>query len=102
MLRVAGTIQLKSGGFERIRAAGITMVQTTLAEEGCHDYSFASDIIDPDLIRIAEGWADEAALAAHSASDHMKAFNAVMGAEGLVAADLKLYSATEVKQLLKI
>jgi quinol monooxygenase YgiN len=102
MLRVAGTIQLKAGGADRIRAAGIAMVAATLAEEGCIDYSFASDLADPDLIRIAEGWADEAALGAHSKSAHMATFNQVMGAEGIVAADLKLYSATEVKQLLKI
>lgn len=102
MFRVAGYIELKRGGFERVRAAGITMVETTLTEEGCHDYSFASDIINPDLIRISEGWASEDAMATHSASAHMAAFNRAMGAEGLIAADLKLYSATEVKQLLKV
>ena len=102
MFRVAGYIELKPGGFERVRAAGITMVETTLAEEGCIDYSFASDIINPDLIRISEGWASEEAMATHSASAHMAAFNRAIGAEGLVAGDLKLYSATEVKQLLKV
>lgn len=102
MLRVAGTIQLKPGGAQRILEAGIAMVAATLAEEGCIDYSFASDLADPDLIRISEGWVDEAALAAHGKSDHMAAFNRAIGAEGIVAADLRLYSAEEVKQLLQI
>lgn len=100
MLLIEGWIKLAGGKFAKVRGAAITMVSATRAEPGCLHYAFAQDIADPDLIRISERGDSQEALAAHSASAHMAAFNAAMGGVAREAADLWLYSAEAVRKLL--
>ena len=100
MLLIEGWIKLAKGEFDKVRDAGITMVEATNREDGCLHYAFAQDIADPDLIRISERWESQEALAAHGASAHMAAFNKVMGGVQREGADLRLYSAEEVRRLM--
>ncbi len=100
MLLIEGWLKLATGEFDKVREQGIAMVQATLAEDGCLHYSFAQDIADPDLIRISERWASQEALAAHSASAHMAEFNKAMAGVKREGADLRLYSADEVRKLM--
>ena len=79
--------------------AARTMVAETLKEDGCLSYAFARDINDPDLIRIAERWESQEALAAHGQSAHMAAFNAAMGDVQCEGAELWLYSGEAVRRL---
>lgn len=100
MLLIEGWLKLATGGFEKVREAGIAMVAATNQEDGCLHYSFAQDIADPDLIRISERWESQEALAAHSASAHMAEFNKAMGGVKREGADLRLYAAEEQRKLL--
>lgn len=100
MLLIEGWLKLAAGEFEKVREQGIAMVEATNAEDGCLHYSFAQDIADPDLIRISERWASQEALAAHSASAHMAAFNQAMAGVKREGANLMLYSAEEVRKLM--
>ncbi len=100
MLLIEGWLKLVSGEFEKVREQAIAMVEATNQEEGCIHYSFAQDIADPDLIRISERWASQEALAAHSASAHMAEFNKAMGSVQREGADLRLYSAEELRKLM--
>jgi quinol monooxygenase YgiN len=72
----------------------------TNQEVGCLHYAFAQDIADPDLIRISERWESQEALAAHGASAHMAEFNKAMGGVQREGADLRLYTADEVRRLM--
>ena len=65
MIFVMGHIKLASGDGEKARALFADHMAAVAAEDGCDHYSFAFDAADPDTVRIAERWADEAALAAH-------------------------------------
>lgn len=100
MLLIEGWLKLAAGEFAKIKDAGIAQVAATNQEEGCLHYSFAQDIADPDLIRISERWTSQEALAAHSASPHMATFNAAMGGVKREGAELWLYSAEQVRQLM--
>jgi quinol monooxygenase YgiN len=100
MLLIEGWIKLATGEFEKVREQGIAMVQATNQEDGCLHYAFAQDIADPDLIRISERWESQEALAAHSASAHMAEFNKAMGGVTREGADLRLYTADEVRRLM--
>jgi quinol monooxygenase YgiN len=100
MFLIEGWIKLGTGEFDKVASQAGAMVKATNEEDGCIHYSFARDIADPDLIRISERWASEAAMGAHMASAHMAAFNAVMGSAKLEGADLRLYSAEEVRKLM--
>lgn len=100
MLLIEGWLKLASGEFAKVREQAIAMVVATNQEEGCIHYCFAQDIADPDLVRISERWASQEALAAHSASAHMAEFNKAMGSVKREGADLRLYSAEELRKLM--
>lgn len=100
MLLIEGWLKLATGEFDRVADAARAMVNATNQEEGCLHYSFARDVADPDLIRISERWASQEALAAHSISEHMAEFNQAMGSVKREGADLRLYSAEEVRKLM--
>lgn len=100
MLLINGWLKLATGEFDKVRGQAAAMVKTTNEEAGCLHYSFACDVADPDLIRIAERWESEAALAAHSASAHMAEFQKALGSVKVEGADLWLYSAEAIKKLM--
>ncbi|MFM5953715.1 MAG: putative quinol monooxygenase [Novosphingobium sp.] len=100
MLLIEGWLKLASGEFAKVADQARVMVKATNEEDGCIHYSFAQDIADPDLIRISERWASQEALGAHMASPHMGTFNKAMGGVTREAADLRLYSAEEVRKLM--
>lgn len=100
MFLIEGWIKLAGGEFDKVVEQAQAMVAATNQEDGCIHYSFARDIANPDLIRISERWASEAAMSAHMASAHMAAFNQSMGSVKLEGADLRLYNAEEVRKLM--
>lgn len=100
MMIIQGWLKLAAGEFDKIADAARTMVAATLEEEGCRAYSFARDLADPDLIRIAERWDSAEALAAHGQSAHMAAFNQAMRDVQREGAELWLYSAEVVRRIM--
>lgn len=50
------------------------LVVASRAEPGVLAYTFAADILDPELIRIFEIYSDQAALDHHMASEHFQAW----------------------------
>lgn len=100
MLLINGWLKLATGEFDKVQAQAVAMLKATHAEAGCIHYSFARDVEDPDLIRIAERWESEEALGAHSASAHMADFQKALGTVKVEGADLWLYSAEAVKKLM--
>lgn len=80
MIIVQGWARVAAADIATLADAITAQVTATRAEAGCIDYAMAQDILDPDLIRISERWADEAALVAHFSAPHMAAFNAALGA----------------------
>ncbi len=85
---------------QRIKDDGIQMVKATRAEEGCIEYGFAVDMINPCRMRIYETWRDQDALDAHMGSTHMATFNAVIGGAKLAGANVMAYPAGEPKKLI--
>ncbi|MCK0128782.1 putative quinol monooxygenase [Erythrobacter sp. F6033] len=79
MLIVVGKAKLGSGALDAGRSALATMIEASRAEEGCVDYSYATDILDPSTMHIIEKWVDEAALVAHFQTPHMAAFQKALG-----------------------
>jgi quinol monooxygenase YgiN len=100
MLIIEGWLKLAPGEFDKVADAARAMVAETLREAGCLTYSFARDINDPDLIRIAERWESQEALAAHGQSAHMATFNRAMGGVQREGAELWLYSAEAVRRIM--
>ena len=95
MLIVLATAKLGEGALEAGRAALETMVEASRAEEGCIDYAYSIDILDPTLLRITEKWVDDAALAFHFSTPHMAAFQAALSELDVTITELLKYQADD-------
>src|ERR1700760_4505837 len=101
MIIIQGWIRLAEGEIERLRPAAETMIRTTrTSEPGCIEYNFAVDLVEPNLIRISERWADQAALDAHFASAHMKEFQKAMAVAKIVGLSAMSYNGNDERKLM--
>ena len=66
MIIVTGAVRFGNGEIERLRSALLNNVETSRKEAGCEAYSYAVDLVEPNLLRITEMWHDEAAVDAHT------------------------------------
>ena len=60
---VIGTVRLPPDAIDRARPAMETMVAASRAEDGCLEYAYSHDLLEPGLVRVTEAWRDRAALA---------------------------------------
>ncbi len=67
-LTLMGYYKLHPDDAEKFRAIAAASVEQTRAKDGCLYYSFAEDVGEAGLFRVAEGWRDREALDAHLAS----------------------------------
>lgn len=100
MIIVEGWIKVAEGEITRIKTQIMHAMAETLKEDGCLHYSMAIDIIDNRLIRISERWRDEDALAAHFGAPHMVEFAKLLNKVKRESADVRAYSAEEVRRLM--
>lgn len=95
MLLIVGTIRLPAANMDEARPAMRAMVAASRAEQGCAEYSYAEDVLDPGLIHVKELWSDRAALDRHFASSHIAQWRAAWPALGVGERDLRLYEVGE-------
>lgn len=98
MLLIVGTIRLPSSRLSDARPAMRRMVESSRAEDGCEEYSYAEDLFDPGLIRVIEIWRDQVALDRHFASDHIANWRAAWPDLGIRDRSLRLYDAHEPRE----
>lgn len=91
MLLIVGTVRLPPENIELARPAMRAMAEASRVEEGCIQYVYAEDVFVPELIHVKERWADQAALDAHFASAHIKAWRAAWPVLGIGDRDLQVY-----------
>lgn len=89
LVTVMGQIHVAAGEVERLRLEIGAMTIATRAEQGCQLYAFSRDVIDPDVLYIAERWRDRAALDAHFATAHMATFNRVLSGATITRLDVR-------------
>lgn len=88
---VMGEFRLPPENLEAARPAMERVVTLTRTEQGCLGYSYAPDLLDPCLIRIAEKWESAEALAAHLAMPHMDEWKRVREGFGLTGRSVTMY-----------
>ena len=69
MLRLNCFFQAKEGRCPDALAAAIELTEASLKQDGCIAYDVFASATRPGVLLICETWRDEAALAAHSASE---------------------------------
>jgi quinol monooxygenase YgiN len=75
--RFARHPSVRARGHRPVRDAPELATQTR-AEDGCIEYLFGRDLLEPDLIQITECWESEAAIELHKTTDHFRNFMAAM------------------------
>ncbi|WP_068075482.1 putative quinol monooxygenase [Novosphingobium lentum] len=95
MILVVGTFRLPLANFDRARPMMEAVVAATNAEDGCHYYAYARDLIDPEVIRISETWRDRECLGAHLKSAHMATWAAERAELGLSDRDIRIWDVGE-------
>jgi quinol monooxygenase YgiN len=73
-LVIAGTFVIDPARYDDAVAVMTAMAEASQAEAGCVAYRFTRDPSDPTRWSIFEEWIDDAALAAHFATEHMATF----------------------------
>ena len=96
MIVLVVSIESTAADIAAVREAVAAMETASRAEAGCHDYTFAVELNNPDRLRITECWEDEAALKRHFDTPHMAAFNKAMAKLGPRKVDISSYSATAI------
>jgi quinol monooxygenase YgiN len=101
MIVISGYIDVQSADeLTRLQPEAKAMIEATRAEDGCIEYGYAIDLLNPCRMRIYETWRDQDAVDAHTASAHMATFNAAVGGAKLTGARVLAYPASEPKKLI--
>ena len=100
MIIVEGEARLGPGEIERLRDAMRAQIESTRAEPGCLHYSYAQDVLDPQILQIREVWTDQAALEAHFRTEHMAAFNRAFAAAKVERLKVEAHRAEHWRTLL--
>ncbi len=95
MLLIIGTIRLPAENLDLARPVMAEMLRASRAEDGCFDYSYAEDVIEPGLIHVSELWRDQEALDRHFASPHIARWRAAWPDLGIGGRNLKVYEVGE-------
>ncbi|RFB78762.1 putative quinol monooxygenase [Methylovirgula sp. 4M-Z18] len=91
MLLIIGTVRLPPENLARAKPIMRRMVEMSRAENGCVEYSYAEDVLDPGLIHVSEIWRDQAALDRHFASEHLTQWRAAWPDLGIRDRNLRSY-----------
>ena len=95
MLLIVGTVRLPPEKISDARPVMRAMVENSRAEDGCIEYCYAEDILDPGLIHVKEIWRDSTALDRHFTSNHIADWRATWPSLGIRDRDLQVYEVGE-------
>lgn len=91
MIAVIGQFRMPPQNMEAARPLMRKVMEATRNEDGCIEYNYAEDVLDPGLIRVSEVWHSRAQLDAHMATDHMRVWGEERAALGLSGRAITVY-----------
>lgn len=98
MLLIVGTVRLPPENLSRARPIMAQMVAGSRAEDGCIEYAYGEDVLEPGLIHVKEVWRDQPALDRHFQSAHIASWRASWPELGIRDRDLRVYEVGEPRQ----
>lgn len=91
MLLIVGTVRLPPERLDPARRAMARMISASRAEDGCEEYCYAEDVLEPGLIHVKELWRDQGALDRHFSSEHIVAWRSTWAGLGITDRNLRIY-----------
>lgn len=99
MIVVAGTVRADPAKREAAQAAMEKVLRASRAEDGCIEYSYSVDVLDPHVVRVFEVWRDKEALQRHFKMPHIDEWRAAWPAIGITDRQLQLYDVVAASPL---
>lgn len=93
MIVVVGQFRFPAERLAQARPIMRTVMIATRAEQGCIQYNYGEDVLDPGLIRVSELWESRAHLAAHMQTAHMAQWQRERAELGLSEREIMVYEA---------
>ncbi len=88
-----------AGDFEAVRSAAAAQIAASRAEGGCIDYTYAIDVVDPQIMRVLERWQSWEALEAHFKQPHMDAWRAALADVKFLERVIRAHETGETRDL---
>ena len=95
MIVVVGQFRLPPEVMATARPLMEKVMLATRAEDGCVEYNYAEDVLDPGLIRVSEVWHSRAQLNAHMKTAHMVTWGQERIALGLTGRAITVFEADD-------
>lgn len=88
-----------AGDFEKVRDAASAQIAASKAEGGCIDYTYALDVLDPQIMRVLERWQSWEALDAHFKEPHMDAWRSALADVKFLERSLRAHEVSETRDV---
>jgi quinol monooxygenase YgiN len=95
MLLIVGTVRLPPEKLSQAREVMRAMILASRKEEGCFEYCYAEDVLEPGLIHVKELWHDQVALDLHFTSQHIAQWRSAWPQLGIHSRNLTVYDVGE-------
>ena len=95
MIVVVGQFRMPAENMAAARPLMEKVMVATRAEDGCVEYNYAEDVLDPGLIRVSEVWHSRAQLNAHIKTSHMVTWGEERTALGLSGRAITVFEADD-------
>ena len=89
---LAGTVRFPLDKLDAALAMMMEMMRLSRAEDGCVEYAYSQDLIEPTLVHVFEVWRDAAALQAHHDAPHFHRWKAEREGLGMTDRRMRLYA----------
>lgn len=99
MIIVAGTVRIEPSKLGSARLEMEKMIKASRAEDGCLDYSYSVDVLDPHVVHVFEAWRDRASLQRHFKMPHLEAWRAAWTLIGVSDRNLQMYEISAAEPL---
>jgi quinol monooxygenase YgiN len=96
---LAGTVRFPPERMAEARERMREMMRLSRAEDGCIEYVYSEDLIEPGLVHVFEIWRDEAALHGHHTAPHFLAWRASRDEIGMHDRRMRRYDVASSKDI---
>ncbi len=90
MIIVAGTVRIDPAKLGQAREIMERMIAASRKEDGCIEYGYSVDVLDPKVVHVFEAWRDMNALQRHFKTPHLAEWRAAWPSFGI--SDRKLHT----------
>lgn len=97
-IAVIGQFRMPPESMAAARPAMRKVMEATRLEDGCIEYNYGEDVLDPGLIRVSELWSSRAQLDTHMRAPHMAVWQAERAALGLSGRKITVFETANAQE----